>query len=100
MDGLRRREGGGQPDLVPGLEVGNLGDGQSPAGSGDVDGNFWAGEVETRGGGVQGGAQDQEGWQDSGKTGGAQGCCAHVAGGVLEIPPIAKYAMDGAPVGF
>ncbi len=50
VDGLGGREVGVQPDLVAGLEVGDLGDGQGFAGAGDVDLDLGAGEVEARGG--------------------------------------------------
>ena len=48
MDGLRGREVGVQPELVAGLEVGDLGDGQGLAGARDMDVKLWAGEVEAR----------------------------------------------------
>jgi hypothetical protein len=61
VNGLGGWEVGVQPDLVAGLEVGDLGDGKGSAGAGDVDVDFWADEVEAGGVGVEGGAGEQEG---------------------------------------
>ena len=77
VDRLGGREVGVKPDLVAGLKVGNLGDGQSAAGSGDVHVNFGAGEVETRGIGVEGRAGYQEGSESSGEPGSAEDYCHH-----------------------
>ena len=67
VDGLGGGQIGVQPDLVAGLEVGDLGDGQGAAAAGDVDVNFGASEVETRGVGVEGRAENQQGSEGSGE---------------------------------
>ena len=50
VDGLGGGEVGVEPDLVGGLEVGDLGDGEGDAGASDADVDLWAGEVEAGGG--------------------------------------------------
>jgi hypothetical protein len=50
-----------QPELIAGLEIGDLGDGQGAAVAGDVDVDFWPGEVEARGIGAEGGDEQKEG---------------------------------------
>ena len=65
VDGLRGGEVGVKPDLVTGLEVGDLGNGKGPAGAGYVNVDFGAGEVEARRVGVEGRAEEQEGSQSS-----------------------------------
>jgi hypothetical protein len=62
VNGLRRGQVGAEPELVSGLEVGNLGDREIAAAAGDVDINFRAGEVKTRGVfGVKDGGGEEEG---------------------------------------
>ena len=57
VNGLGGGQVGVEPDLVAGLEIGNLGDGQGFARAGDVDIDLGAGEVEAGGvGGVEQGA--------------------------------------------
>jgi hypothetical protein len=57
-----------QPDLVAGLEVGNLGDGQCAVIAGDVDVDLGADEVEARGvGGVECRREEQQGRESSGE---------------------------------
>ena len=46
VDRLRGGQVGVEPELVAGLEVGNRGDGQGDAATGDMDVDFRAGEVE------------------------------------------------------
>jgi len=60
-DGLGGGQVGVQPDFVSGLKIGNLGDGQSAAGTGDMDVNFGADEVEARRVGAQGRDEKEEG---------------------------------------
>jgi hypothetical protein len=50
-----------QPDLVAGLEVGDLGDGEGAVVAGDVNVDFGADEVEARGVGAEGRSQEEEG---------------------------------------
>jgi hypothetical protein len=57
-----------KPDLVAGLEVGNLSDGEGSAGAGDMDVDFGAYEVETRGVGVEARYGEQKGSQSSGEA--------------------------------
>ncbi len=77
VDGLGGGEVGMQPDLVAGLEVGNLGDGQGTVVAGDVDVDLGAGEVETRGVCVEGGREEEEGSESSGEAKNAEDYCHH-----------------------
>ena len=61
VNGLGGGEVGVEPDLVAGLKIGNLGDGQCFACAGDVDIDLGAGEIEACGvGGVEQGATAEE----------------------------------------
>ncbi len=75
-DGLGGGEIGVEPELVAGLEVGDLGDGQSAAVAGDVDVDLGAGKVEARGVGVKGGSEKQDS-QSSDEALSAAGYCHH-----------------------
>ena len=76
MDGLGGREVGAEPDLVAGEEIGHLGDGEGAAIAGDVNVDFGASEVEARGVGVEGGAEEKSGESsDEARTKGSR--CHH-----------------------
>jgi hypothetical protein len=59
-----------EPELVAGLEVGYVGDGEGLAGAGDLDLNFGAFEVEASRLGVRGGRQGDAGKEQSNAEGG------------------------------
>ncbi len=76
VDGLGGREVGAEPDLVAGEEIGHLGDGEGAAIAGDVNVDFGASEVEARGVGVEGGAEEKSGESsDEARTKGSR--CHH-----------------------
>ena len=79
VDGLGGREVGVEPDLVAGLEVGDLGDGEGAAVAGDVNVDLGAGEVEARRVGVEswGRAREKSGRELPMRREAAEDCCHH-----------------------